>query len=204
MITLKYGNTNTYYLKGKQGGLLIDTDYAGTMPGFYRAIKYAGITMSDISHVIATHYHPDHMGIISNLQEHGVKLIIVDAQMDSIHLSDAIFAREKHLRYTPINENRADVINCKESRSLLGNIGISGEIIRTSSHSSDSISIILDDGDCFVGDLEPIEYLDAYDNNPALQKDWDELMKYDPKHIYYAHRGRGSDISNLLIASVLM
>jgi glyoxylase-like metal-dependent hydrolase (beta-lactamase superfamily II) len=133
-----------------------------------------------------------------------VKLIIVDAQMDSIHLSDAIFAREKHLRYTPINENRADVINCKESRSLLGNIGISGEIIRTSSHSSDSISIILDDGDCFVGDLEPIEYLDAYDNNPALQKDWDELMKYDPKHIYYAHRGRGSDISNLLIASVLM
>lgn len=187
MIRLKYGNTNTYYLKGKSGGLLIDTDYAGTLPGFYRAIKSAGITLNDISHVIATHYHPDHMGIIGDLQALGVKLIIADIQVESIHFSDAIFAREKHLRYAPVDENRADVISCEESRFLLNSIGISGEIIHTPSHSSDSISIVLDDGDCFVGDLEPIEYLDVYDNNTALQNDWDELMKCEPKHIYYAH-----------------
>ena len=30
---------------------------------------------------------------------------------------------------------------------------------------------ILDDGSCFVGDLEPIDYLDAYDNNVELKED---------------------------------
>ena len=41
MIKLKYGNTNTYFI----GGLLIDTDYAGTLPSFYKALKAAGISI---------------------------------------------------------------------------------------------------------------------------------------------------------------
>ena len=35
---LKYGNTNTFLIRGTSGNLLIDTDY-----------------------VLATHYHPDHI-----------------------------------------------------------------------------------------------------------------------------------------------
>ena len=187
MQILRYGNTNTYFLKGKHGGLLIDTDYAGMLQGFFKAIKAAGISVADISYVVATHYHPDHIGIIGDLQKLGVKLLIIDVQMSAIHSSDELFAREKHIDYTPIDENSAYVIKCKESRAFLDGLGINGEIIHTPSHSGDSISIILDDGNCFLGDLEPIEYLDAYDNNPALQNDWDELMKHEPKHVYYAH-----------------
>ena len=187
MQILRYGNTNTYLLNGEYGGLLIDTDYAGTMSGFFRAIKSAEISIRDISYVIATHYHPDHMGIIGDLQRLGVRLVIVDVQQDSVHFSDGIFAREKHLSYTPIDEKNAIRISCAESRTILEGIGISGEIIHTPSHSKDSISVVLDNGDCSVGDLEPIEYLAAYENNPDLQRDWDLLMSYDPKHIYYAH-----------------
>lgn len=36
---LRYGNTNTFLVQGENGYLLVDTDYAGTMPAFYRAIK---------------------------------------------------------------------------------------------------------------------------------------------------------------------
>ena len=36
---LKYGNTNCYYIKGKNGCLLVDTDWAGTLQAFYRKIK---------------------------------------------------------------------------------------------------------------------------------------------------------------------
>ena len=36
---LKYGNTNCYYIKGKNGGLLVDTDWAGTLQAFYRKMK---------------------------------------------------------------------------------------------------------------------------------------------------------------------
>lgn len=35
---LKYGNTNCYYIQGEKGNLLIDTDWAGTVPLFYRKI----------------------------------------------------------------------------------------------------------------------------------------------------------------------
>lgn len=61
MIRLKYGNTNTFYFPGRDGGLLLDTDYAGTMPAFYKALKANGIRMKEITYVLATHYHPDHM-----------------------------------------------------------------------------------------------------------------------------------------------
>ena len=44
-----------------------------------------------------------------------------------------------------------------------------------------------DNGICFVGDLEPIEYLDAYDGNSKLKSDWNLVMSYNPKRIYYAH-----------------
>ena len=187
MQILKYGNTNTYFLRGKAGSLLIDTDFAGTLSGFFKAIKAADISIRDISYVIATHYHPDHMGIIGNLQRLGVRLVIVDVQQDSVHFSDEIFGRNRYLDYTPVDEENAVRISCAESRGFLENIGISGEILHTPSHSKDSISVVLDDGDCYVGDLEPVEYLAAYPGNPDLQRDWDLLMSYDLKHIYYAH-----------------
>ena len=48
-------------------------------------------------------------------------------------------------------------------------------------------SLILDSGECFVGDLEPIEYLAAYDQNDRLNYDWELIMHNAPKKIYYAH-----------------
>lgn len=49
------------------------------------------------------------------------------------------------------------------------------------------IPLILDSGECFVGDLEPIEYLAAYDQNDMLKYDWELVMHFAPKKIYYAH-----------------
>lgn len=75
---LRYGNTNTYFIGGENKGILIDTDWAGTLPAFYKAIKLCSIRIEDIGYVIATHYHPDHMGLISELNELGIKLLLVD------------------------------------------------------------------------------------------------------------------------------
>ena len=184
---LRYGNTNTFLIRGKSGYLLIDTDYAGTIQAFYGAIKKYNIKVSDISYVLATHYHPDHIGLVSELMKQGVKLLVVDTQCSHIHYSDEIFSRDKRLNYETINEKGARVISCKESREFLKGIGIEGEIISTTSHSEDSISMVLDNGVCIVGDLEPIEYLGAYEENVGLQADWELVMSYNPKIIYYAH-----------------
>lgn len=187
MIKLKYGNTNTYFIQGAGGGLLVDTDYAGTLSAFFKTIKKANISISDITYILATHYHPDHIGLVSELIKLGIKLLLVDTQCDHVHFSDDIFGRDRHLQYTPIDETDAVILTCKDSRNFLKSIGIAGEIIPTTSHSSDSISVILDSGECIVGDLEPIEYLNAYEENIALQNDWNLVMSYRPKIIYYAH-----------------
>lgn len=188
MITrLKYGNTNTYFVRGKNGGVLIDTDYAGTLSAFYKELKKNQISIDDITYVLATHYHPDHIGLVSELTKLGIKLLLLDTQYKYVHFADEIFKREIHLSYEPIDEKSAVIITLMESREVLANMGIAGEIIPTASHSKDSISVILDSGECIVGDLEPVEYIDAYEENAALQSDWKLVMSYHPKVIYYAH-----------------
>lgn len=183
VIKLKYGNTNTYFTDG----LLIDTDYAGTLPAFYKEIKRNDISITDIKYVLATHYHPDHMGIIGELTELGVELLIMEHQLGYVHFSDKIFARETHLNFKPIDESSAVVLSCAESRSFLRGLGIMGEIIQTQSHSEDGAAVILDNGECFVGDLEPPEFIGAYENNAALKTDWERILSHDPKTIFFGH-----------------
>ena len=191
MTVLKYGKTNTFYLPGNGGGLLVDTDYAGTLPAFYKAIKANAIRVSDILYVMATHYHPDHAGLIGELTEQGVKLLLLSTQTGSVHFADGIFARDR-LPYTPINEAAAKTVSCEESRAFLRGMGIGGEIVSTPSHSKDSVSLLLDSGDCIVGDLEPIGYLSAYGGNPALAEDWERILEAKPKRIFYGHANPGS------------
>lgn len=194
MITkLKYGNTNTYFV----GGLLIDTDYAGTLPAFYKAIKKNGIKVTDIKYILATHYHPDHMGLVSELTGLGVKLLLIEHQMEYVHYSDGIFYREPQLKYKPIDETKAVIISCEKSRSFLYGMGIQGEIVPTARHSGDGIAVVLDDGNCFVGDLEPIEFIPAYEKNQALQDDWELILSHNPATIHYGHANENNNICKI-------
>ena len=186
MIKLRYGNTNTFYIRGSQKSLLVDTDYAGTMPAFYKALKDNSLKINDIDYVLATHYHPDHMGLISTLMQQGVRLLLIDVQKDSVHFSDPLFAKDG-IPYAPIDASQAEILSCEESRNFLSRMGISGEIIYTPSHNADSITLVLDDGNCFVGDLEPYEYIEAYENNVLLKTDWDHVLTHDPKRLLFAH-----------------
>ena len=122
MIQLRYGKTNTFLIPCSGSYLLVDTDYAGTLPAFYRAIKQAGVMVPNIAWVLATHYHPDHMGLIPELMKQSMKLLLVDTQKNSVHFSDSIFARDK-LPFEPIDETKARVISCAESKAFLSEIG---------------------------------------------------------------------------------
>ena len=189
MVTkLKYGNTNTYFIRGAKGSILLDTDYAGTLQMFYKEIKKNGISLKDITYILATHYHPDHMGLVGELVSMGVKFLVIGTQVPNLHFSDDIFSRDKTLRMSPsVPEDKAEVIACKDSRAFLAALGIDGEIVSTPSHSGDSITLVLDSGDCFVGDLEPMEFMDGYEENKALQSDWEKVMSFSPRVIYYGH-----------------
>ena len=143
--------------------------------------------MRDIAYVLATHYHPDHVGLIPDLMKQGVKLILMDIQREDVHFPDAIFARQPDLRWEPIDESGAVLLPTAESRAFLSDFGIAGGIVPTPSHSRDSVSVLLDCGDCFVGDLERRGVLPAYGEDAPVRRDWERVMRAKPKRIFYAH-----------------
>ena len=182
---LKYGNTRTYIIKSKKGSILVDTDWAGTLQNFFKAIKEMGLQVSDIKYLLITHYHPDHMGIAQDLVDLGIELLVIDKQIDYIHFSDEYLSKNKNDNFKPINEDLAKIITCKESREILKTVGIDGEIIYTPGHSDKSISVVIDKEAVIVGDLYPIQTAVAYDD--MVIKSWNKILSYNVKLAYYAH-----------------
>lgn len=180
---LKYGNTNCYYIAGRNGSLLIDTDWAGTLQAFYKKIKELNI--KNIDYLLITHYHPDHMGIAQDIIDMGTKLILVDIQKEYIHSSDIIFQKDKNIQFKPINTEPV-IISCEQSRNFLKDLGIDGEIIYTPGHSDDSISLVLDNGSAFVGDLYDLKLADAF-NDEKINDSWNKILSNNISKIYYGH-----------------
>jgi len=192
MKLLKYGNTNCFYIKGKNGSILVDTDWAGTLQLFYRKIKELDI--HSINYILITHYHPDHMGIVQDIIENmNAKLLVIDVQKDYIHCSDKIFEKDKNIDFKPINTEPV-IILCDESRKFLKELGIDGEIIHTPGHSEDSISIILDDGIAIVGDLYDLNSAKIF-NDERINNSWNKILSHNISKIYYGHHEQ--DISNV-------
>ena len=186
MITkIRYGNTNTFYVSGEKGDILVDTDWAGTLPAFYRAIKDK-VKVEQIKYLLITHYHPDHMGIAGELMELGIQLLLLDVQKEYVRYADPVFAKEKKRSYIPIHVDQATVITCRESRAFLKGLGINGEIIHTPGHSDDSISLVLDDGSAIVGDLYTWEAAMKYDN-PQVMDSWKLLISKGVNRAFYGH-----------------
>ena len=189
---LKYGNTNCYYIKGKKGSILVDTDWAGTLQAFYKKVKELNIT--NIDYLLITHYHPDHMGIVQDIIDSmNVKLLVIDVQKDYIHCSDKIFEKNKNINFNPICTEPL-IISCNDSRNFLNNLGINGEIIYTPGHSDDSISLILDEGIALVGDLYDLNSAITF-NDEKINNSWDKILSYNISKIYYGHHEQ--NISNI-------
>ncbi|MBR5657848.1 MAG: MBL fold metallo-hydrolase [Lachnospiraceae bacterium] len=183
---LKYGTTNTYLIEGRDGFLLVDTGWAGKLPEFFRALDELHIVAQEISYVLLTHFHPDHMGIAQDIAEIGAQVLIMDVQKEFVHCSDAIFAKERGSSFKPIDESRARALRCAESRAFLRDFGIEGEILHTPGHSDDSVSLWLDQGDLFVGDLNPLYELELH-RDTQIGTTWEMLLAKKPKKVYYGH-----------------
>jgi len=183
MKELLYGKTRTYLVGDI---LLVDTDWAGTLPQFFRKLKAINISFDSIRYLMITHYHPDHMGIASELMELGIKLVIFDVQLPYVHFSDNIYSKENNRSYKPIDENLAMLLSCEDSREFLKSIGISGEVIHTPGHSNDSVSLILDNGIAFVGDLPPYSSITAIDDE-TIKNSYNNILSHGVSQIHYGH-----------------
>lgn len=187
MVTeLHYSSTNTYLISGPEGILLFDTGWAGTFRAFCREMGKLGIPVQKISYILISHFHPDHYGIAQEIAEYGPTIAVADVQCEHIHAADAVLMREPEKDFRPIDDRRIRVVSRGSSRSFLQEMGIEGEIIATPGHSEDSISLCLDDGSFFVGDLNPLYELEMH-RGTRIGESWELLLARHPKTIFYGH-----------------
>lgn len=183
---LHYSKTNTYLIEGASGFLLFDTGWAGTFFDFCRALGDLKIAAADIKYLLISHFHPDHYGIAQNIADLGTLILLPEPQKNFVHSSDELLKRDMGSAFKPILDQSIRPCAISESRSLLREIGIEGEILYTPGHSEDSISLWLDDGRVFVGDLNPYYELPLHEGT-RIEESWKRLLALNPKTVYYGH-----------------
>jgi glyoxylase-like metal-dependent hydrolase (beta-lactamase superfamily II) len=184
IVNVGYLSTNYWVISSGRSRLLVDLGYPGTMGTLRARLKQIDIPLEEIKYALATHYHIDHAGLAQELKMAGVGLLVLETQVAAIPLMKQFTKPQDH--YVDIQLEGNLNITFSESRPLLAEIGIEGEILSTPGHSDDSISLLLDDGSVFTGDLPPLEYAWG-DSGELVKESWRLLIERGARLIYPAH-----------------
>ena len=154
IVNVGYRSTNYWVVSAGTSRLLVDIGWPGTIGTMKANLNRMGVPLREIRYALATHYHIDHAGLAEELKREGVPLLVLDVQVDG-HPADedvdqAAGQLRRHHRRTATSRSRS-----RRAGSSCGRIGMSGEILHTPGHSDDSVSLLLDDGSVFTGDLPP-------------------------------------------------
>jgi glyoxylase-like metal-dependent hydrolase (beta-lactamase superfamily II) len=184
IVNVGYLSTNYWVISAGRSRLLVDLGYPGTMGSMQRRLKQMDIPLKEIKYALATHYHIDHAGLAQELKHAGISLLVMETQVAAIPLMKRFTKPQDH--YVEISLDGNVFISFIESRPLLAQIGIPGEILPTPGHSDDSVSLLLDDGSVFTGDLTPSEYAWG-EAGEIVKASWRLLREKGAGTIYPAH-----------------
>ena len=151
IVNVGYRSTNYWVVSAGASRLLVDLGWPGMYPTMLANLRRMDIPLAELRCGLATHYHPDHAGHAQELKRAGMNLIVLENQLEWIpRMKEHIKPRDNYLDIT-LDDNT--VISFAETRALLKDLGLDGEIVPTPGHSPDSVSLLLDDGSAFIGDL---------------------------------------------------
>jgi ribonuclease/clavin/mitogillin len=184
IVNVGYRSTNYWVVSAGTSRLLVDLGWPGTMGRMVASLTRMDVPVEEIRYGLATHYHIDHAGVAQELKQAGVPLLVLDVQVRSIPLMKTwIKPQDRHLDIT-MQDNVT--ISCIESRAVLERIGIPGEIVHTPGHSDDSVSLLLDDGSAFTGDLTSPAFIGEEDA-AVVSASWQKLRERGARRIYPGH-----------------
>ena len=204
--------TRSYLLPCEGGYLLIDTSYKNDYKRFVHALEKLSFRLSDIQFILLTHHHDDHAGIAARLaSECDARIIAHEMEVGPLEkgeneLPPPLNPRIKIIYYMaklsggmtsfpPVILRDEDFVVSGDDDLLLRNAGIEGKILYTPGHTKGSISVLLDDGNAFVGDLtsnafkftgtkhRPF-YIDSTDD---LFDSWRKILDQGSKTIHPVH-----------------
>jgi hydroxyacylglutathione hydrolase len=204
---IKLGFDHCYIIRDG-GCIMVDGGSPGQAEGFRQALAKLSLNPSDIKLVVLTHGHWDHIASAQAIQSiTGARLALHRLEKDCLEQSlkplppavtawGRIFTKIMALFMPSVHipPAKVDVVLGDEALSL-AEYGIPGKIMATPGHSSGSVSVVLETGDAFVGDLAMAEFpLRLSPGLPIFAEDmrqvrrsWQALLDAGVKTIYPAH-----------------
>ena len=162
---IKLGVACCYVIRA-EGTILIDGGAPKQARNLIKGIETLSIKPQEIQLIVITHGHWDHIGSAKEIKEiTGAKIALHRKEKDWLekslkplppavttwgHIFAKIMAIFVPLVHVPATE--VDLVLGDEELSL-ADYGIPGRIIPTPGHSMGSVSVLLETGDAFVGDL---------------------------------------------------
>jgi endoribonuclease LACTB2 len=184
IVNVGYRSTNFWVLSAGRSRMLVDLGWPGMVGPLLTNLERKDIPLSEIAFGFATHYHVDHAGAAQDLKNAGMRLLVTREQVDAIDGMQQWVKPGDN--YRPIAAHDNTVISCSESRAFLSTFGFDGELVHTPGHSDDSVSLVLDDGAAFIGDLTP-EAMAPDDLAEVVAQSWDALRHHGAQTIYPGH-----------------
>ena len=184
IVNVGYRSTNFWVISAGRSRLLVDLGWPGRAAALFANLDRMGVPLNEIRYGLATHYHIDHAGAAQDLKLRGVPLLVMEEQVQAIPLMKQWTKPADN--YTEITTHDNVVISTGESREFLKRIGIDGEILHTPGHSDDSVSLVLDIGCAFTGDLT-MESMIATEDPAVVKRSWQLLRDRGVTTVYGGH-----------------
>ncbi len=194
-------DANCYLIQIETGYILIDTGIKNRRKQLEDAITDAGCKPGDLKLIIITHGHVDHVGNAAYLRDkYGAKIAMHQGDVNMV-TGGGMFADAPpslmiklvgfFMNLTGLGDFETftpDIL--LEDNQSLQEYGLDAQVIHTPGHSKGSISIIMDSGELFSGDIfngsvEGVTNL--VDDQSMLDSSVDHLKTRDPEVFYPGH-----------------
>ena len=217
---LSLGICNCYLVK-EDGIILVDAGPPNQVSKLRMELQTLSINPEDISLLVLTHGHFDHIGSVSAVKtltnckvaiNHREKEWVEQAlrpMPPGIGLWGAVLAVLMRIMTPFVKFPPSSVDIVLEDREFpLHPFGINGKVLHTPGHTSGSMSLLLDTGEAFVGDLAmggfPMRIGPGMptvgDDRNTIKASWKLLLDSGAKWIYPAH---GNPFSADILQGVL-
>jgi glyoxylase-like metal-dependent hydrolase (beta-lactamase superfamily II) len=184
VITMR--STHYYLIDCKGGKLMYEAGWAGRMPMLLSYLRAYGVAPAEIKYVMYSHNHTDHADLVQEVKQTcGARLIIHEAQIPHLPWMEEWHAR-KGEPFVPIQVTKSDLVVSGPHPRIPAEVGLGGYVVHTPGHGLDHITLVLDDGRAFTGDLHTPD-LTGMDNYPVIQECWRTLVKLGARSFFPAH-----------------